>query len=67
MDKAQILRFADCDFISKGHHIILKGDTGSGKTYFACTLGNAACRKLMPVRYIHLPEFLEELALSQIA
>ena len=25
LDKAQLLRFATCDFISKGHHIIFKG------------------------------------------
>lgn len=67
LDKAQILRFATCDFISKGHHIIFKGASGNGKTYLACALGNAACRKLMSVRYIRLPELLEELALAQAA
>ena len=61
LDKAQLLRFATCDFISKGHHIIFKGASGNGKTYLACALGNAACRKLMSVRYIRLPELLEEL------
>ena len=67
LDKAQILRFATCDFISKGHHIIFKGASGNGKTYLACALGNAACRKLVSVRYIRLPELLEELALAQAA
>lgn len=67
LDKAQLLRFATCDFISKGHHIIFKGASGNGKTYLACALGNAACRKLMSVRYIRLPELLEELALAQAA
>lgn len=45
LDKAQILRFATCQYIREGHHIILKGASGNGKTYLACALGNAACRK----------------------
>ena len=64
LDKAQLLRFATCDFIAKNHHIIFKGASGNGKTYLACALGNAACRKLLSVRYARLPELLEELALA---
>ena len=67
LDKAQLLRFATCDFIAKNHHIIFKGASGNGKTYLACAIGNAACRKLLSVRYARLPELLEELALAQAA
>ena len=35
--------------------------------FAACALGNAACRKLLSVRYARLPELLEELALAQAA
>lgn len=65
LDKTQILRFATCKYIEDGHHIILKGASGSGKTFLACALGNAACRKYKSVRYIRLPELLEELSLAQ--
>lgn len=65
LDKAQVLRFATCNYIGEGHHIILKGASGSGKTYLACALGNAACRKFLTVRYIRLPELLEDLALAR--
>lgn len=67
LDKAQLLRFATCDFIAQNHHIIFKGASGNAKTYLACAMGNVACRKLMSVRYIRLPELLEELALAQAA
>lgn len=67
LDKAQILRFASCTFIEENHHIIFKGASGSGKTFLACALGNAACRRLKSVRYIRMPELLEELALAQAA
>ena len=67
LDKAQILRFATCQYIDEGHHIILKGASGSGKTFLACALGNAACRKFKVVRYIRLPELLEEMSLARAA
>jgi DNA replication protein DnaC len=65
LDKGQMLRFATCGYLNEGHHIILKGASGSGKTYIACALGNAACRKYKTVRYVRLPELLDELALSK--
>ena len=51
LDKAQIVRFSTCQYIERGHHIVLKGASGNGKTYIACALGNAACRKYHSVRY----------------
>ncbi|NLO16565.1 MAG: ATP-binding protein [Clostridiales bacterium] len=65
LDKAQILRFSTCKYIEEGHHIILKGASGNGKTYLACALGNAACRKFKSVRYIRMPELLDELVLAR--
>ena len=65
LDKAQLLRFATCQYINDNHHIILKGATGTGKTYLACALGNAACRKFKSVRYIRMPELLDELSVAQ--
>lgn len=52
LNKSEILRFAACQYIMDGHHIILKGASGNGKTYIACALGNAACRKFFTVKYI---------------
>lgn len=65
LDKKQILRFAACKYIDDGHHIILKGASGNGKTYIACALGNAACRKFKTVRYIRMPELLDELSVAK--
>lgn len=49
-----------CKYIEDEHHIILKGASGNGKTYLACALGEAACRKHLAVRYIRMPELLDE-------
>lgn len=50
-----------CKYIEDEHHIIFKGASGNGKTYLACALGEAACRKHLSVRYIRMPELLDEL------
>ncbi|MCK9331456.1 MAG: IS21-like element helper ATPase IstB [Bacilli bacterium] len=64
LDKHQILEFSTCRYISESHHIILKGASGNGKTYIACALGIAACRNYINVRYIRLPDLLNELAVA---
>ena len=43
LDKNQIMRFAQCDFIKKGENILITGSTGIGKSYLASALGNHAC------------------------
>lgn len=64
LDKSQINEFASCKYITDNHHIILKGASGNGKTYIACALGVAACKNLIKVRYIRLPDLLNELAVA---
>lgn len=65
LDKAELTRYATCKYIDEEHHIILKGATGNGKTYIACALGNAACRKFKSVRYVRMPELLDELTIAR--
>jgi DNA replication protein DnaC len=65
IDKSQILQLSTCRYIHDGHHIILEGASGNGKTYLACAFGIAACRNFMTVRYIRLPELLNELVIAK--
>lgn len=65
LDKGKMLRFVTCNYVDKGRHIILKGASGNGKTYIACALGNAAYRKFKTVRYIRLPNLLDELTIAR--
>ena len=64
LDKGQMLEFSTCRYISDDHHIILKGASRNGKTYIACALGIAACRNFIKVRYVRLPDLLNELAVA---
>ena len=65
LDKAEMLRLSTCQYIDQHHHIILESASGNGKTYVACALGNAACRKLKTVRYMRMPELLDELSVAK--
>ena len=65
LDKSEMIRLSTCKFIDEKHHIILESASGNGKTYVSCALGNAACRKLKTVRYIRMPEFLDELNVAK--
>lgn len=65
LDTAQMLRLSTCRYIDEGHHIILEGASGNGKTYIACALGNAACRRFKKVCYIRMPELLDELTIAR--
>ena len=64
LDKVQMIEFSTCRYISENHHIIIKGASGNGKTYIACALGIAACKNFIKVRYVRLPDLLNELAIA---
>lgn len=65
LDRTQILRLATGAYIQDKLNIIIMGASGAGKTYLACAFGIAACRNFYPVKYIRLPELLNELAVAR--
>lgn len=65
LDKSMILKLSSCGYIGEGRHIILKGASGCGKTWFGCAFGNAACRQYISVRYMRLPELLNDLVIAR--
>lgn len=65
LDKTQILRLASGNYIQDRHNLIIKGASGNGKSYLACAFGIAACRQFYQVKYIRLPDLLDELAVAR--
>ena len=64
LDKGLITKLATCAYIRDNHHVVLKGATGAGKSYIANALGVAACRQFYKVRYVRMPDLLNEYAVA---
>jgi DNA replication protein DnaC len=67
LDRSTIEDLAGCKWIREGLNVIVTGSTGSGKSWIACALGVCACNNFYSVRYLRLPQLLDELALSREA
>ncbi|HBI73843.1 MAG TPA: AAA family ATPase, partial [Lachnospiraceae bacterium] len=56
---------ACCNYIQEKHNIIIMGAAGNGKSYMGCAFGVAACRNFYTVKYVRLPDLLNELAVAR--
>jgi DNA replication protein DnaC len=65
LDKTQITTLATCNYIQERHNIIILGAAGAGKSYLGCAFGVAACRNFYSVKYIRLPELMNDLAVAR--
>jgi len=65
LNKKQILELATGNYIQNHHNIILMGASGNGKTWISNAFGVHACRQFYNVKYIRLPELLDELAVAK--
>ena len=65
LDRSVILRLATCDWIQNHQVVLITGATGTGKTYLACALAQAACRQGLSSRYFRLQRLIDELARSR--
>jgi DNA replication protein DnaC len=65
LDKTQITTLATCNYIQEKHDIIILGAAGAGKSYLGCAFGVAACLNFFGVKYMRLPELLNDLAVAK--
>ena len=65
LDRSVILRLASCDWIRNHQVVLITGATGTGKTYLACALAQAACRQGISSRYLRLTQLIEDMALAR--
>ncbi len=65
LDKNQLMRFAECDFIDKAENILVTGCTGIGKSYIASALGNQACMKGYKVFYMNITKLFAKLKMMK--
>jgi DNA replication protein DnaC len=61
IDRTQIMRLAECNFIKASDNILITGPTGIGKSYIASALGHQACAKGYRVVYWSAPKLFTRL------
>ena len=65
LERSRMVGLITCDFIRQKHNLHITGPTGTGKSWIACALGQAACRQGLSVRYERVPRLMETLRLSK--
>lgn len=61
LDKNQIMRFAECEFIERKENILITGSTGVGKSYVASAIGNQACNAGYKAMYTNMAKLISKL------
>jgi DNA replication protein DnaC len=65
LDKNQILRFIECQFIKKAENILITGSTGIGKSFIASAIGNQACMHNYNVFYANTAKLFTKLKMAK--
>jgi DNA replication protein DnaC len=65
LEKATARQLGTCAWVDQHHNVLITGPTGVGKSYLACALGQAACRRGLRVCYRRVPRLFDELSLAK--
>lgn len=65
LDRNQIMRLADCEFIKRKENVLITGSTGIGKSYLASALGHHACELGLKVLYQQTSKLFSRLKLAK--
>lgn len=65
LDRDRIVELAGCSWVREARNVVVTGATGAGKTWIGCALGVAACNAFFSVRYVRLPEMLDDLCVKK--
>lgn len=65
VNKNQVLRLADCEFIKRNENIIITGSTGIGKSFLASAIGHQACSLGYKVLYYHNTKLFAKMKLAK--
>lgn len=65
LDKNNILRLQNCDWIKKSRDLLITGSTGVGKSFIACAIGFQACVNEFKVMYITANKLFDKLVYAK--
>jgi len=66
ISRKDIATLGTCLFVEQKLNVIISGKTGSGKSFLACALGNAACRNNYSCRYFRLNDLFAEIVMARL-
>jgi len=67
LSRDRVERYASCAWVEECEVLVVISKTGCGKSYLSQALGNAACRRLVPVRYARLADICDDLNRARAA
>ncbi len=65
IDKNQIMRLAECDFINRNENVLITGSTGIGKSFIASALGHQACLLGYKTMYFNASKMFSQLKMAK--
>jgi len=65
LDKNQLMRYCECNFIENKENLFITGSTGIGKSYMASAIGNQACIKGYKVLYANTEKLMSKLKMAK--
>lgn len=65
LDKAKMVELSSCEWIRSHRNVMITGASGAGRSWVANALGVAACNAFFSVRYVRLPEMMDELTVDK--
>jgi DNA replication protein DnaC len=65
VNKNQVLRLVDCEFIKRKENIIITGSTGIGKSFLASAVGHQACALGYKVLYYHNTKLFAKMKMAK--
>ena len=65
LDRTQVLRLADCEFVTKNQNVLITRSTGVGKSFLGTALGYQACIEGFKVSYYNTSKLFAKLKMAK--
>jgi DNA replication protein DnaC len=67
LDKTLVRQLMNCQWAKQKQNVIITGATGTGKSFLASALAEAACRQGLRALFVRVPRIVEELAVARVS